>query len=50
MTVKELFDFITDLNITQENINSYLEHAMAISSSRSPDERSAKEKIDEEVG
>ena len=49
MTVKELFDFITDLNITLDNINDYLDRAMQISANRSPEDLSAQEKIDEEV-
>ena len=49
MTIKELFDFITDLSITAENLDEYLERAMQISSQRSHTEITEKEKIDEEV-
>lgn len=49
MTVKELFDFITDLSITEENLDEYLDRAMQISSQRSHHEVSEQEKIDEEV-
>ena len=49
MTVRELFNFITDLSITTENLDEYLERAMQISSQRSHTEVSEKEKIDEEV-
>ncbi len=49
MTVKELFDFITDLAITAHNLDEYLERAMKISSERSHHEVTEQEKIDEEV-
>ena len=49
MTIKELFDFVTDLSITSDNIDDYLERAMTISSQRTIDEISEQEKIDEEV-
>ena len=49
MTIKELFDFITDLSITEENIDEYLDKAMSISSSRTYQDVSEQEKIDEEV-
>ncbi|XP_055886100.1 serine/threonine-protein kinase RIO1-like isoform X1 [Biomphalaria glabrata] len=49
MTVKELFEFVTDSSITTENIDAYLEQAMKISSERSAEEISEQEKIDEEV-
>ena len=49
MTLKELFDFITDLSITAENLDEYLDRAMQISSQRSHHEVSEQEKIDEEV-
>ena len=49
MTVKELFDFITDLSITVENLDAYLQRAMQISSQRSHHDLTEQEKIDEEV-
>ncbi|RUS87816.1 hypothetical protein EGW08_004415, partial [Elysia chlorotica] len=49
MTVKELFDFVTDSTITPENIDGYLDQAMKIASSRSLDDITEQEKIDEEV-
>ncbi|KAK6179942.1 hypothetical protein SNE40_012187 [Patella caerulea] len=49
MTVKELFDFITDVSITTDNIDDYLEKAMTTSSNRNIDDITAQEKIDEEV-
>ncbi|XP_041357623.1 serine/threonine-protein kinase RIO1-like [Gigantopelta aegis] len=49
MTIKELFDFITDLAITEENIDDYLDKAMSISANRTYQDVSEQEKIDEEV-
>ena len=49
MTVKELFDFVTDTNITPENIDGYLEKAMKIAGNRSLADITEQEKIDEEV-
>ncbi|KAF7692814.1 serine/threonine-protein kinase RIO1 [Silurus meridionalis] len=49
MTVRELFEFVTDPSITSENINQYLEKAMEISSARTAEERSNQDKVDEEV-
>jgi len=48
MTGKELFDFITDLSITDDNIDDYLTAAMKTASQRSPDDVSRLE-ADEEV-
>lgn len=49
MTVRELFDFITDPNVTNDNMEEYLEKIQQIASLRSEQERTAQEKIDEEV-
>ncbi|XP_062843704.1 serine/threonine-protein kinase RIO1 [Trichomycterus rosablanca] len=49
MTVRELFEFITDPSITSDNINQYLEKAMEIASSRTVEERSNQDKVDDEV-
>uniref|UniRef100_A0A8C9MEJ8 Serine/threonine-protein kinase RIO1 n=1 Tax=Serinus canaria TaxID=9135 RepID=A0A8C9MEJ8_SERCA len=49
MTVKELFEFITDPSITSENIDDYLSKAMEIASKRTEEERSSQDKVDEEV-
>ncbi|XP_063075155.1 serine/threonine-protein kinase RIO1 [Engraulis encrasicolus] len=49
MTVRELFEFITDPSITNDNMNQYLEKAMEISSDRTAEERSNQDKVDEEV-
>ncbi|NXC14031.1 RIOK1 kinase, partial [Corythaeola cristata] len=49
MTVRELFEFITDPSITSENIDDYLSKAMEIASKRTEEERSSQDKVDEEV-
>ncbi|XP_046558908.1 serine/threonine-protein kinase RIO1-like [Haliotis rubra] len=49
MTVKELFDFVTDMSITDDNIDDYLDKAMAITASRTLEDVTEQEKIDEEV-
>lgn len=49
MTVKELFDFVTDVTINDDNIEDYLERAMTLTSQRSPEDISEQEKIDEQV-
>ena len=49
MTTKELFDFITDPNITDDNIDRYLEKADEIASQRTAQELEELLKVDEEV-
>lgn len=49
MTVRELFEFVTDPSITTDNINKYLDKAMEIASERTAEERSDQDKVDEEV-
>ncbi|XP_043921346.1 serine/threonine-protein kinase RIO1 [Protopterus annectens] len=49
MTVKELFEFITDPSVTDKNIDEYLEKAMERASARTDEERSNQDKVDEEV-
>uniref|UniRef100_A0A8C1Z1F2 Serine/threonine-protein kinase RIO1 n=1 Tax=Cyprinus carpio TaxID=7962 RepID=A0A8C1Z1F2_CYPCA len=49
MTVRELFEFITDPSITSDNINQYLDKAMEIASERTAEDRSNQDKVDEEV-
>ncbi|KAG9510741.1 Serine/threonine-protein kinase RIO1, partial [Fragariocoptes setiger] len=49
LTTRELFDFITDPNITKDNINEYLNRLNEIASSRTMEALSEQEKIDEEV-
>lgn len=49
MTIRELFEFVTDTNITTENIEAYLEEAMKVGAERSMEDVTEQEKIDEEV-
>lgn len=49
MTVRELFGFVTDPSITEENIDAYLQKAMEVSSQRTEEERSSQDNVDEEV-
>ncbi|XP_030608686.1 serine/threonine-protein kinase RIO1 [Archocentrus centrarchus] len=49
MTVRELFDFITDPSITCQNIDQYLDKAMVIASERTSEQRSDQDHVDEEV-
>ncbi|XP_059201341.1 serine/threonine-protein kinase RIO1 [Centropristis striata] len=49
MTVRELFDFITDPSITCSNIDQYLEKVMVIAAERTSDQRSNQDAVDEEV-
>ncbi|MBN3318791.1 RIOK1 kinase, partial [Atractosteus spatula] len=49
MTVRELFEFVTDPSITSDNIDDYLEKAMEIASERTSEERSNQDRVDEEV-
>ncbi|XP_049620917.1 serine/threonine-protein kinase RIO1 [Suncus etruscus] len=49
MTVRELFEFITDPSITADNIDAYLAQAMEIASQRTQEERSNQDRVDEEV-
>lgn len=49
LTVKELFDFVTDITITPDNIEEYLDKAMEMSASRTIDDLTQQEKVDEEV-
>ncbi|KAM3929721.1 serine/threonine-protein kinase RIO1 [Leptodactylus fuscus] len=49
MTVRELFEFVTDPSINEENMDSYLEKAMEIAAYRTEEERSNQDKVDEEV-
>nr|KAF6444970.1 RIO kinase 1 [Molossus molossus] len=60
MTVRELFEFVTDPSITPENMDAYLSKtenqkysektkAMEIASQRTKEERSSQEHVDEEV-
>ncbi|KAJ8272867.1 hypothetical protein GJAV_G00094360 [Gymnothorax javanicus] len=49
MTVRELFEFVTDPSITSDNIDQYLEKAMELASERTAEERSDQDRVDEEV-
>ena len=49
MTLRELFDFITDPNINESNIDECLEKLQEIASQRSITELTEQEKIDQEV-
>uniref|UniRef100_A0A8C6E7C1 Serine/threonine-protein kinase RIO1 n=1 Tax=Moschus moschiferus TaxID=68415 RepID=A0A8C6E7C1_MOSMO len=49
MTVRELFEFVTDPSITPENMDAYLSKAMEIASQRTKEERSSQDHVDEEV-
>ncbi|XP_046495972.1 serine/threonine-protein kinase RIO1 isoform X1 [Equus quagga] len=49
MTVRELFEFVTDPSITLENMDAYLSKAMEIASQRTKEERSSQDHVDEEV-
>jgi RIO kinase 1 len=49
MTVKELFDFITDPTITESNRDAYLDKMSEKAATRTLEEVTAQEQIDEEV-
>lgn len=49
MTTKELFDFITDPNITDDNIDRYLEKAQEIATQRNGQQLEETLKVDEQV-
>merc|ERR1719494_1763739 len=49
MTVKELFNFVTDPLINDDNIEEYLTRAQEICSQRTEDEITQQERNDEEV-
>ena len=49
MTMRELFDFVTDPSITSENVEEYLEKAQAIATHRSDISEDPEEQVKEEV-
>ncbi|XP_048385047.1 serine/threonine-protein kinase RIO1 isoform X2 [Stegostoma tigrinum] len=49
MTVRELFEFVTDPSIMEDNLDAYLQKAMEIAAERTEEERSNQDKVDEEV-
>lgn len=48
--MKELFDFVTDITITADNLDDYLEQCMKITANRTVDDVTEQDKIDEGVG
>ncbi|XP_038627523.1 serine/threonine-protein kinase RIO1 [Tachyglossus aculeatus] len=49
MTVRELFEFVTDPSITEDNLDAYLSKAMEVAAHRTEEERSSQDYVDEEV-
>ena len=49
MTMKELFDFVTDLTIDADNIAAYLDRAMEMASQRTVEDITEQQKIEEQV-
>lgn len=49
MTVRELFDFVTDPSISDDNIDDYLEKAQAIAANRGVEQETPEEAVKEEV-
>lgn len=49
MTVRELFDFVTDPNIGDDNVDDYLEKAQAIAANRGVEKEAPEESVKEEV-
>ncbi|XP_060083390.1 serine/threonine-protein kinase RIO1-like [Ylistrum balloti] len=49
LTMKELFDFVTDVTITDDNIDAYLDHVMEVSANRTQDDITEQQKIDDQV-
>ena len=48
MTVKELFDFVTDPTVNEHNMDDYLDKSMELASNR--ENITEKQKVDDEVG
>lgn len=49
MNIRELFDFVTDPNINDDNVDNYLEKAQALAANRGVEDESPEEAIKEEV-
>ena len=49
MTVRELFDFVTDTSISDDNVDDYLERAQAVAANRGVEEETPEETVKEEV-
>lgn len=47
--MKELFDFVTDVTITADNLDDYLDQCMQITANRTVEDVTEQEKIDEAV-
>lgn len=47
--MKELFEFVTDVTITADNIDDYLEKAMLMTSRRTIEDVTEQDKVDEGV-
>lgn len=49
MTVRELFDFVTDPSISDDNVDDYLEKAQAIAANRGDEQETPEQTVKEEV-
>ena len=49
MTVRELFDFVTDPSISDDNVDDYLEKAQTIAANRGVEQENPEETVKEEV-
>lgn len=49
MTMKELFDFVTDPTIDDDNITAYLDRAMEMASQRTVEDITEQQKVEEQV-
>ena len=49
MTLQELFEFVTDPLVTDDNVDEYLAHAQEVASKRSVEELTEADKINEQV-
>ncbi|CAH3138329.1 unnamed protein product [Pocillopora meandrina] len=49
MNVRELFDFVTDPTLNDDNVDNYLERAQAIAANRGVEEETPEETVKEEV-
>ena len=49
LTIKELFEFVTDSSINEKNIDDYLDKAMEMTADRTLEEITEQDKVDEEV-
>ncbi|KAH3734195.1 serine/threonine-protein kinase RIO1-like [Dreissena polymorpha] len=49
LTVKELFDFVTDVTITADNLDQYLDKCMKLTAGRTAEDVTEEDKVNEEV-